>query len=197
MPGPKSGYRGKLFRAVHKEAQKRGLDHDALHDMAAAHFGVHSMSELSEAQLLGIYRQWTGKTLKVRASLPRRGEAAGADALRMVSGDELDALAQEAALRGWQQRTLRNFIERQLKGRAEIRTHKDWARVFSGLRAMNRRDGNGNGRERGNGNGAGGGGVRGGGGVAVAGGGAETGAVAGDAGTGAAGGAGCVPGGVA
>jgi len=140
VPGPQKGYRNRLFSAVHAEAVKRGLDHDALHAMACERYGVHSMSELTEEQLLAIYRGWTGKGLKGVGKLPKRGELA-AKGDEMVSPADLEMLAREFAKRGLGADGQRNFVRRQLRGRDEIRSRKDLVRVMGGLRAMNRREG--------------------------------------------------------
>lgn len=138
--GKRSGFRTRVFRALHAEARKRGVDHDGLHEIALLRHGVRSMSDMTDEQLLGLYRAWTGKTLRRRAELPRRGKDPVAD-LRMVSGEEMIALDQEFAKRGWGPETKQNFVRRQLKGRESIRSYRDWKRVFNGVRAMNRREG--------------------------------------------------------
>jgi hypothetical protein len=138
MAGAKSAFRTRLFRAIHAEAPKRGFDHDGLHDMCTERFGVHSMSQLSDDQLLAIYRGWTGKTLKRRASLADPGWKQEPDA--MVSGEELTVLDQEFAKRGLGHEGRRNFVRRQLRGRESIRSRKDYVRVLHGIRAMNARE---------------------------------------------------------
>jgi hypothetical protein len=131
-----------LFHAVHAEARKRKLDHDALHDMCVRNYGVRSMSELSDAQLLAIYRSWTGKVLRSRGKLPARGEAAKSGAAaEMVSAEDLAMLDQEWAKRGLGVDGRAAFVRRQLRGRDVIRTRRDWVRVMGGIRQMNRRDG--------------------------------------------------------
>jgi hypothetical protein len=125
---------------VHAEAVKRGLDHDALHDLARERYGVHSMSELTDEQLLAIYRGWTGKGLKRAGTLPKRGELAGKGD-EIVSAGDLEDLAREFGARGLGADGQRNFVRRQLRGRETIRSRKDFVRVMGGLRAMNRRDG--------------------------------------------------------
>jgi hypothetical protein len=135
--GPKSGYRARLFRALHVEGVKRGLDHQALHAMFASSFGLRTMADATDAQLLGVYRQWTGKTLKYRGQLPRRNESPDAE---MVSRADIEDLDQEFAKRGLAGNGRAEFIRRQLRGRDLIRTRKDYTRVMGGLRAMNRRD---------------------------------------------------------
>jgi hypothetical protein len=139
MPGLQSGFRGRIFKAVHAEALRRKIDHDALHDLCTERFGVHSMSDVTDGQLLSLYREWTGKTLRNRSKLPSRGWEG--DGIEMVSGEELIALAQEFAKRQLGPEGQRNFIRRQLRGRDEMRTRKDFVRVLGGIRAMNRRDG--------------------------------------------------------
>ena len=140
MPGPTKGYRNRLFSAVHAEAVKRGLDHDALHDLFAERYGVHSMSEMTEEQLLATYRAWTGKGLRGVGKPLKRGELA-AKGDEMVSPGDLEMLAQEFAKRGLGADGQRNFVRRQLRGREAIRSRKDLVRVMGGLRAMNRREG--------------------------------------------------------
>lgn len=132
-----SAARARLFRALHAEGSKRGLDHDALRDLCRERFSVASMAELNEGQLREMYRAWTGHGLRRKSALPRRPSGAVAE---MVTGDDLNTLAEAFALRGWTHETQRAFIHRQL-GRDEIRTRRDFWRVFSGVRAMNRRDG--------------------------------------------------------
>lgn len=138
MAGTQAGYRNRLFRAVHAEAIKRKLDHDAVHDMCVRDFGVRSMGELTDAQLLSIYRGWTGKVLRRKAKLADPDWKAQPDGL--VSGDELEAIAQEFAKRGLGIDGQRNFVRRQLQGRDQIRSRKDYIRVMHALREMNARD---------------------------------------------------------
>jgi len=139
MPGPQKGYRIRLFHAIHAEAAKRKLDHDALHDMMVERFKVRSMSELSDKQLETVYHGWTGKGLKRAGKLPKRGELAK-QGDEIVSPADLEMLAQEFAKRELGADGQRNFVRRQLHGREEIRTRKDIVRVLGGLRAMNRRE---------------------------------------------------------
>ena len=141
MSGLKSGFRQRIFRAVHAEAIKRKLDHDGLHDLCKSRYSVHSMSELTDGQLLGIYHEWTGKTLKRRVKLPAAGSAEKQVVEQMVSGEDLILLDQEFAKRNWGQETRGKFIARQLRGRQVIRSYGDFARVLGGVRAMNKRDG--------------------------------------------------------
>jgi hypothetical protein len=139
MAGVQSGYRNRLFRAVHVEGQKRGFDHDALRDLCAERYGVHSMSALTDGQLAAVYHSWTGKGLRRRAALPQRGEALKAKAETIVSGEELLELDREFATRGLGESGRLAFIRRQLRGRDQIRTRKDWVKIITPLRRMNRR----------------------------------------------------------
>ena len=139
MSGVVAGFRQRIFRALHAEAKKRDIDHDALHDIFVQNFHVKSMSDATDAQLVGLYRQWTGKTLRRRAKLAGAGWKGEPDA--MVSGEEMVELGQEFAKRGLGADGQQNFVRRQLKGRAQIRTRRDFIRVIHALRAMNERDG--------------------------------------------------------
>ena len=132
--------RAKLFRAIHAEGAKRGLAHDAVRDVCRAQFGVHSMGELTDPQLEGLYRDWTGHGVgKRRTPLPKRGYAHSGE-IELVSGEDLELLGRAFAERGWGRETQAAFIRRQLGGRAEIRTRRDFWKVFSGVRAMQRRE---------------------------------------------------------
>ena len=89
--GTKNGYRNRLFRAVHAEALKRRLDHDGLRDLCREKHGVHSMAEMSDSQLLGLYREWTGHTLRTKAKLPgTRGSGDGGGATGDAGGPGSD-----------------------------------------------------------------------------------------------------------
>lgn len=139
MPGRQSGYRAKLFRAVHAEAVKRGMDHDALHDLVRERFGHHSMGDCTDKQLLDLYRAWTKKVLRRNARLPKSGDRVR-DKNVFVSAEEILELEQEFTRRGWDTEQRRGFIQRQLGGRVEVRTRGDWAAVLFGLRSMRRRE---------------------------------------------------------
>ena len=136
MPGLQSGYRARLMRAVHAEALKRHMDHDALHDMICTRYQLHSMGQATEPQLLALYREWTGKKLKVLHKKLRAGEKGSGE---MVSGADLMALDQQFAVLGLAGGDRAAFIRRQLRGRDVIRTRGDWGKVMGGLRAMGRR----------------------------------------------------------
>ena len=142
QPGKDPGVRSRLFRAIHAEALKRGLDHDALHDLCALKFHAPSMAALDPGQLKTLYRDLAGKNLRPRrqSALPRAGYGTHNEPLELITPDDLETLARACAIRGWGQDTLRAFTLRQL-GHDQIRTRHDFHRVFSGLRAMNRRDG--------------------------------------------------------
>src|SRR5580704_8717419 len=90
--GPKAGMRARLFRGIHAEAAKRKMDHDALHDMCVREYGVASMHAMSDQQLVMLYKGWTGKGLRTRSGLPRKGEAADARVVEMVTGEDLTRL---------------------------------------------------------------------------------------------------------
>ena len=135
--GKESAFRVRLLKALHAEGKKRGLDHDGLHDL----FNSRSLGTVPTQELQNVLRSW-GK--KIRATpLPRRGYAKKADAAglsEMVSGEDLTLLGDAFQLRGWSKEQQRNFIRRQLGGREVVRTRGEFHKVFSGVRAMNRRD---------------------------------------------------------
>jgi hypothetical protein len=133
--------RARLMRAVHAEGLSRGLDHEALRDVCREKFQVASMGDLSDSQLRRLYRDWTGRTLGRSAPLPPKGYAKKQGELEIVSGEDLELLERAFAKRAWGPETKREFVRRQLGGREQIRTRADFHRVFSGVRAMNRRDG--------------------------------------------------------
>lgn len=136
----KQSSRARLFQALHAEAAKRGLDHDALHDLCRQRFQVASMSAMNEGRLQTLYHDWTGKSVRRRSPLPKKGAAKGkTDA--MVSKEDIETLGRAFAARNWGPETQRLFVSRQLGGREQIRTRGDFWKVFSGVRAMNRRDG--------------------------------------------------------
>jgi hypothetical protein len=133
--------RARLMRALHAEGSKRGLDHDGIRDICHLKFNVDSMGALNEGQLKTLFRDWTGRNFTRRkTALPKRGYAKSGE-LEMVSAEDLETLERAFSARQWGPETKRAFIRRQLDGREEIRTKADFHRVFSGARAMNRRDG--------------------------------------------------------
>lgn len=136
----KGDLKTRLMRAVHGEAKSRGLDHAALSEVCRLKFGVESMAELDAGQMQTLYHDWTGRALRTgRPALPRRGYGRQNE-LAMASGEELELLERAFARRGWGPETKRTFVRRQI-GHDEIRTRRDFWRVFSGVRAMNRREG--------------------------------------------------------
>jgi hypothetical protein len=135
--GPDKGFRGKVFKALHAEALKRGIDHDGLRDM----FGVKSMSTIETHKLVDKLKSWTGKGIRRSSPLPRRGYATKRGPAELVSAEDLNTLAEAFSRRGMDSNAQWLFIQRQLQGRDTIRTRADFHRVFSGIRAMNRRDG--------------------------------------------------------
>ena len=116
------------------------MGHEELRDA----LGARSMADLSTDDLQKFYRGWSNHNLRQprarRSELPRRGYGKQGQ-LEMVSAEDLETLAAAFSRRGWGDDTRRNFIRRQLSGRQEIRTRADFHKVFSGVRAMNRREG--------------------------------------------------------
>ncbi len=126
--------RAKLIRALHAEGRKRGMDHDALRDM----FRVPSLSTVPVDELERTLKGWTGKGLRRNTPLPRRGY--GSSTFVELAGlDEFTTLVNAFAIAQMDSEAQKSFIRRQLRGREAIRTVADFHKVFSGLRAMNRR----------------------------------------------------------
>lgn len=135
-----AGLRVRLYRAIHAEGAKRQLDHDGVREVCRLKFGMHSLKELTDGQLQQVLYDWTGRALRATPRrLPKRGYAHAPGPEELVSAEDLELLGRAFSRRGWGPETRRAFVERVL-GRSEIRTRRDWWRVFSGVRAMNRRD---------------------------------------------------------
>lgn len=135
--GKEKAFRAKVFRALHAEALKRGIDHDGLREI----FRTRSLSEVPTQTLVAQMRGW-GKGMRASA-LPRKGygkKAEAAGEIEMVSGEDLVLLGDAFQRRGWTHEQQRNFIRRQLGGREIVKTRGEFHKVFSGVRAMNRRD---------------------------------------------------------
>jgi hypothetical protein len=131
--------RARLFRAVHAEGLKRGMGHAELREVCRERYGVASMQQLDDEKLQELYRGWTGHGLRRRTAMPKKGSGRSVGLAEMVTGEDLQTLANAFAARGWGKETQREFIRRQLGGREQIRTRGDFWKVFSGVRAMNRR----------------------------------------------------------
>ncbi len=140
--GGKGDLKPRLMKALHAEAVKRGLDHDELSGLCRAKFNVRSMREMTAGQMQALLREWTGRALpsKRTTPLPQRGYGR-TGALELVSGEDLETLGRAFAARGWGIDTQAEFVRRQLRGRDQIRTRKDFNAVFRAVQAMNRRDG--------------------------------------------------------
>jgi hypothetical protein len=146
------GLRAKYFRGLHAEASRRGLSHDALHELARSRYGVDSLAKLTDAQLRSWYREICGRGFRhpgvaSRAAADAAGKAgrrvasgAPPKVVRMVSGDDLAMLAELAFSIGWTREGLEKFVRRQLS-RDAIRTVAEFNRVLWGLKAQARRKG--------------------------------------------------------
>lgn len=134
--GPDKALRNKVFRALHAEALKRKIDHDDLRDI----FKVKSLSTVETPRLIDQLKAWTGKGVRRRTALPRKGYGQGdSPEVQMAGLEDLTTLRDAFAIAGMGGDAQRAFIARQLRGREEVRTRADFHKVFSGVRAMNRR----------------------------------------------------------
>lgn len=144
---PHTEQRTLVMRALHAAGLKAGLDHDGLRDMGRAWYGAASLGDLDLPQLGALYGNLAGTEFLLRTrpnklKLPDRGYAQSGQTA-IVSGAELELLERAYVKRGWGPETKLAFVRRQLHGREQIRTRADFARVFRGVQAMNRRDGKG------------------------------------------------------
>lgn len=133
--GKEKAYRSRLFKALHAEGKKRGFDHEALREL----FNCHSLSAVATEDLQKCLLSW-GKKMR-RTALPRKGYVAKAKQsgqIELIGGKDLTLLGDAFQKRGWTDAQQRNFIRRQT-GHETIRTRADFHKVFSGVRAMNRR----------------------------------------------------------
>ena len=135
--GPDKAIRARAFRALHAEAAKRKIDHDGLRDV----FGVKSLADVATHELVSRLKDWTGKGLRRVTALPRKGYLQKKGPTELVSEEDLRTLAEAFGHRSMDENAQWLFIQRQLGGRDKIRTRADFHKVFSGVRAMNRRDG--------------------------------------------------------
>jgi hypothetical protein len=137
----------RYLRALWATARECGVDNDGLHDAAFVGFGKSSLKELTEEEakrLLDGMRKASGVAQKRPA---QRRWAQGNHGRRdvenkteyLVNKREMTMLCEAAALRGWNEEALLKFIARQL-GNTEIRTMKEFNKIFWAIKAMNRRD---------------------------------------------------------
>lgn len=108
---------GRLQRAVAGIAA--GLRRRTWIDLCRQRFQVASMSAMNEGRLQTLYHDWTGKSVRRRSPLPKKGAAKGkTDA--MVSKEDIETLGRAFAARNWGPETQRLFVSRQLGGREQI-----------------------------------------------------------------------------
>ena len=142
-----------LLRALHAEGRKRGLGHDALHDLAVEHFGVDSLSRLTHPQARGLFKRVAGRQFHAKRHRIRsveRRKAAGTEGRKglkqnvttMISPADCALLYEIAYGKlGWAEQTLKRFIRRQLRGRDQIRTMGDLNAVLWPVKRMARERG--------------------------------------------------------
>jgi hypothetical protein len=135
---------GRYLRALWACARECGVDDEGLHDAAFVGFGKTSLKELTEdeaSRLLNGMRKGSGKQLAKRHwAQGNHGRRDVEDKTEyLVNTREMQMLCEAAALRGWNEEALLKFIARQL-GKTEIRTMKEFNKIFWAVKAMNRRD---------------------------------------------------------
>ena len=133
----------KYIKAIWAAAREHGVDKEGVHD-AIAVWGLTSVKDLNAQQarlLLNSLRKGGGgqKRRDAVASHGRRGTDTSGQPRYMVTPRERGMLKAAAEARGWNDETLRNFIERQL-GKRQIATLAEFNRVFWAIKAMQRRE---------------------------------------------------------
>jgi len=140
------------FPAIFARARERGVDEETLRDRVEAISGQRSLRKLKPGQAKELLEA-LGPS-KVQAK--RRRLAQGNDGRRDVKPDGYVELAGPGdwrlllavgEARGWDEGAVRRWCERQIK-RPEPRTMAEHNKCLWGLKAMNRRDGLGEGNER-------------------------------------------------
>lgn len=141
----------KYLRALFGAAREHGLTKEDLNDAALVGFQKSSLRDLTDAEARTILDGIRGKKRRSGRSGHKNSDRGYAMAVAgrrrnddspgeyMVAARELEMLSDAAGLRGWSRETLDTFIRRQLRGR-EIRTMKEFNKVFWAIKAMNRRD---------------------------------------------------------
>lgn len=144
----------KYLRAMFGAAREHGLTKEDLNDAAMVGFQKASLRDLTNDEARKILDGIRGKKRTSNHGVSGhkhsdRGYAMAVAGRRrnddspgeyMVAARELEMLSDAAGLRGWRRETLDTFIRRQLRGR-QIRTMKEFNKVFWAIKAMNRRDG--------------------------------------------------------
>jgi len=143
------GLEKKYLRAIFGAAREHGVSYEELHDAIEAGFGKKSLKDLTKAEALRLIQGVRGSYLSPSFTPGRRwgmGNHGRKDSERtgevdyLVNQREMELLREAAALRGWDERQLAAFIRRQT-GREQIRTMREFNKVFWALKAMNRREG--------------------------------------------------------
>lgn len=110
------------------------MDHDDLRVLV----GCKSLADATVADLLRVLKTWTNKPFR-KGPTTRRGYGKTGE-LELVSTGDLELLGRAFDRARFDDEARAAFTRRQLDGRLEIRTKADFHRVFSGIRAMNRRN---------------------------------------------------------
>jgi hypothetical protein len=120
-------------RAIFALAKERGLDHDALRELAGG-----SVRELSYTEAQRVIQRLKGQSFVPLRTLQYRRKKAGVK--QMVQPSQLDLIANLASQRNWTNYSLTAFCMRQCK-RARPLTTDEANKVIEALKDMNRRDG--------------------------------------------------------
>jgi len=126
-------------RAIFAEGRRRGLDHEALGDMAeSVTRRTRHLSELTHTEAEALLRKLKGQGFVPLRTLQYRRRKQGIE--QLVQQSQLDLIAALASQREWSAETLLKFCKRQC-GHTTPRTTRQANKVIEGLKAMNLRSG--------------------------------------------------------
>lgn len=147
----------KYLSAIYGCAREHHISNEEIHEAISVGFNKTSLKDLTERECRTLLDGMRGTTSQAKRAVrgasghanTTRGHAMGTagrkDAAKseteyLVSARELELLREAAELRGWSRETLDTFIRRQLGGK-ELRTVRQFNKVFWAIKAMNRRAG--------------------------------------------------------
>ncbi len=126
-------------RAMFGEANKCGLDEEALRDVVEdVTRRTRHISELSYSEAEQVIERLKGKSFVPRRTLQYRRQKAGIK--EVVQASQLQLIAQLASQREWTAESLVKFCKRQC-GHHPLRTTEDANKVIEALKSMNKREG--------------------------------------------------------
>lgn len=149
------------FPAIWARAKERGVDEDTLRDRVEAISGQRSLRKLTAAQAkqlldaLGASKVARAQRRLAQGTAGRRDQGPGTGDKGRESGRVIPfagpgdwrLLLKTGEARGWDEAAVRRWCERQIK-RPKPRTMAELNKCLWGIKALNRRDGIGDGGQR-------------------------------------------------